>query len=50
MGEKRTTYRLFVRKREGKRLPGRPKCRCVDNIKMDLVEREWGDVDWIGLA
>jgi hypothetical protein len=22
----------------------------VDNIKMDLGEREWGGVDWIGLA
>jgi hypothetical protein len=22
----------------------------VDNIKMDLVEVEWGDVDWIDLA
>jgi hypothetical protein len=21
----------------------------VDNIRMDLVEVEWGDVDWIGL-
>jgi hypothetical protein len=22
----------------------------VDNIKMDLLEIGWGDVDWIGLA
>jgi hypothetical protein len=22
----------------------------VDNIRMDLVEVGWGDVDWIGLA
>jgi hypothetical protein len=22
----------------------------VDNIKMDLVEIGWGDVDWIGVA
>jgi hypothetical protein len=22
----------------------------VNNIKMDLGEMEWGDVDWIGLA
>jgi hypothetical protein len=22
----------------------------LDNIKMDLVEVRWGDVDWIGLA
>jgi hypothetical protein len=24
--------------------------RWVDNIKMDLGEVGWGDVDWIGLA
>jgi hypothetical protein len=22
----------------------------MDNIKMDLLEIDWGDVDWIGLA
>jgi hypothetical protein len=22
----------------------------VDNIKMDLLEMGWGDLDWIGLA
>jgi hypothetical protein len=22
----------------------------VDNIKMDIREREWGSMDWIGLA
>jgi hypothetical protein len=22
----------------------------VDNIKMDLLERGWDDVDWIGVA
>jgi hypothetical protein len=22
----------------------------MDNIRMDLGEVEWGDVDWIGLA
>jgi hypothetical protein len=22
----------------------------VDNIRMDLIELGWGDVDWIGLA
>jgi hypothetical protein len=24
--------------------------RWLDNIRMDLVEVGWGDVDWIGLA
>jgi hypothetical protein len=34
----------------GKRPLGRPRRRWVDNIRMDLGEVEWGDVDWIGLA
>jgi hypothetical protein len=50
MGEKRNAYRLLVGKPEGKRSIGRPRSRCVDNIRMDLVEVGWGDVDWIGLA
>jgi hypothetical protein len=36
-------------KPEGRRPLGRPRRRWVDNIKMDLVEVGWGDVDWIGL-
>jgi hypothetical protein len=43
-------YRLLVGKPEGKRPLGRPTRRWVDNIRMDLVEVGWGDVDWIGLA
>jgi hypothetical protein len=39
-----------VGKPEGKRLLGRPRRRWVDNIRMDLGEVVWGDVDWIGLA
>jgi hypothetical protein len=39
-----------VRKPEGKRPRGKPRRRCVDNIRMDLEEVGWGDVDWIGLA
>jgi hypothetical protein len=35
---------------EGKRLLGRPRRIWVDNIRMDLGEVGWGDVDWIGLA
>jgi hypothetical protein len=50
MGDKRNVYRLLVRKPEGKRPLGRPKCRWIDNIKMDLVEIGWGGVDWAGLA
>jgi hypothetical protein len=47
---KRKVYRLLVGKPEGKRPLGRLRCRWIDNIKMDLLEIEWGGVDWIGLA
>jgi hypothetical protein len=50
MGEKRNAYRLLVGKPEGSRPLGRPRRRWLDNIRMDLVEVRWGDVDWIGLA
>jgi hypothetical protein len=49
-GEKRNGYRLLVGKPEGKRPLGRPRRRCMDNIRMDLGEVGWGDVDWIGLS
>jgi hypothetical protein len=38
MGEKRNVYRLLMGKPEGRRPLGRPRCRWVDNIRMDLVE------------
>jgi hypothetical protein len=50
MGENRNACRLLGGKSEGKRPLGRPKRRCLDNIKIDLGEVGWGDVDWIGLA
>jgi hypothetical protein len=48
--EKRNAYRLLVGKPDERRPLGRPRCRWLDNIKMDFVEVGWGDVDWIGLA
>jgi hypothetical protein len=48
-GEKRIAYMLLVGKTEGKRPLGRPRRRWV-NIRMDLGEVGWGNVDWIGLA
>jgi predicted small integral membrane protein len=42
--------RLLVGKPERKRPLGRPRRRWVDNIRLDLVEVRWIDVDWIGLA
>jgi hypothetical protein len=40
IGEKRNAYRLSVGKPEGRRH------RWLDNIRMDLVELGWSDVDW----
>jgi hypothetical protein len=50
MTEKRKAYRLLVGKPEGKRQLRRPSCTWIDNIKMDLGEKEWGVVGSIGLA
>jgi hypothetical protein len=50
MGKERSVYRLLVGKPEGKRPLRWPRHRWVDNIKMDLVEKGWGGVGWIGLA
>jgi len=50
MGEERGVYRVLVRKPKGRRPPGRPRHRRVDNIRMDLQEVGCGYVDWIGLA
>jgi hypothetical protein len=36
-----------MEKPEGKRLLGRPICRWEDNIKMDLREVGWGNMDLI---
>jgi hypothetical protein len=49
MGEKRNAYKLLVGKPEGKRPLGRPRRRWVD-IRTDLGEVGWSDVDWIGPA
>jgi hypothetical protein len=43
MGENRNVYRLLVGKPDGKRPLGRQRRRWVDNIKIDLVEIEWGE-------
>jgi hypothetical protein len=50
IGEKRNAYRLLLGKPEGKRPLGRPRRRWVDNIRMDVGEVRWGDLDWIGLV
>jgi hypothetical protein len=35
---------------DGKRPLGRPRYRWVGNIKMDLVEIGFGEVDWISVS
>jgi hypothetical protein len=50
MGETRNAYRILVGKPEGRRPLGRPRCRWVDNIKMDLRETGWDGMDWIDLV
>jgi hypothetical protein len=50
MGEQMNAYRILVGKLEGKRPPGKPRLRWVDNIKMDFRELGWGGMDWIDLA
>jgi hypothetical protein len=50
MGEKTNAYRLLVGKPEGRRPLGRPRRTWLGNIRMNLVEVGWDDVDWIGLA
>jgi hypothetical protein len=49
MGQKKA-YKILVGKPEEKRPVGRPRRRWVDNIKPDLREIAWGDMDWIDLA
>jgi len=50
MGQGRVVHRILVRKPEGKRSLGRPRCRWEDNIKMDLQEVGGGCGDWIELT
>jgi hypothetical protein len=50
MGENRNAYRILVGMPEGKRALGRPRRRLVDNIKMDLREIGWDEVEWIDIS
>jgi hypothetical protein len=47
IGEVRGAYNILVGRPEGRRPLGKPRCRWEDNIKMDLREIGFGDVDWI---
>jgi hypothetical protein len=50
MGEVRGTYNILVGRPEGRRLLGRHRRRWEDNIRINLRETGFGDVDWIHLA
>jgi hypothetical protein len=50
MGEERGVYRVLVGKPERKTPLGRPRSKCVDNIRMDLQEVGCVYMDWIRLA
>jgi hypothetical protein len=47
MGEVRSASNILVGRPEGRRPLGRPRHRWEDNIKMDLREIGFGEVDWI---
>jgi hypothetical protein len=50
MEAKKIAQRILVGKPEGKRPLGRSRHRWEDNIKMDLREIGWRDMNWIDLA
>jgi hypothetical protein len=46
----RNVYKMLVRKCEGKRMLGGPRCRWEDNIRMDIRDTGWEGVDWMLLV
>jgi hypothetical protein len=46
----RNAYKILVGKPDGKRPLGRLRHSWEDNIRMDIKEIGWDDVDWIHLA
>jgi hypothetical protein len=50
MGEMRSACNVMVRKPEVKRPFGRHRRRWEDNIRMDIRETGWENVDWMHLA
>jgi hypothetical protein len=49
-GRDKKCYNMLVGKLEQKRPLGRPRRRWDDNIRMDLGETVWEDVDWFHLV
>jgi hypothetical protein len=50
MEETRNAYNILLGKPEGKRSVERPRLRRGDNIRTDLREIGWEDVDWMHLT
>jgi hypothetical protein len=50
MGEGRSVYRILVGRPNCRRPMESPRCRCKENIKMDLREIGINGVNWIWLA
>jgi hypothetical protein len=48
--EKRNACRILVRNSERMRPLGGPRCKWVDNIKIDLRDIERDGMDWVDLA
>jgi len=49
-GGTRNVHKIVVGKAEGKRPIGRRRHKWEDNIRIDLREIGWEDVDWMRLA
>lgn len=50
MGEVICAYRFFVGKPKGKGPQGRLRLRWEENIKIDLQELGWRDMDWFDMG
>jgi hypothetical protein len=50
MRKKKNSYKILMGMPEERRPLIRPRRKFVDNIKMNLKEIGWGDMDWIHLA
>jgi hypothetical protein len=50
MGEMRNAYNILVGEPEGRRRIGRPKRRWEGNIRIDLREIGWENMDWMHLV
>jgi hypothetical protein len=50
MGDRRSSYRVLVRRPERKRPLERSRHRCEINIQMGLQNMGWRNVDWFDLA